>query len=56
MGLTEKYWVLVYRQCSKRLELHVKTWDGELTVGLKHLKSCDYLPSECEQMQLVCDA
>ncbi|WP_230966487.1 hypothetical protein [Nostoc sp. NZL] len=33
----------------------VKTWDGEYTVGLKHLKSYDYLPAECEQMQVICD-
>ncbi|MBD2498922.1 hypothetical protein H6G75_32145 [Nostoc sp. FACHB-280] len=32
-----------------------KTWDGELTVGVQHLKSYDYLPVECEQMQLICD-
>ncbi|MEJ1932809.1 hypothetical protein WDZ92_21590 [Nostoc sp. NIES-2111] len=31
------------------------TWDAELTVGLKHLKSFDYLPAECEQMQVKCD-
>jgi len=29
----------------------VRTWDGEYTVGLQHLKSYDYLPAECEQMQ-----
>jgi len=33
----------------------VRTWDGELTVGLKHLKSFDYLPAECQQMQVICD-
>jgi hypothetical protein len=33
----------------------VKTWDGELTVGVKHLKSYEYLPAECEQMREVCD-
>jgi hypothetical protein len=33
----------------------VRVWDGELTVGLKHLKSYDYLPAECEQMQLLSD-
>ncbi|MBD2492086.1 hypothetical protein [Aulosira sp. FACHB-615] len=33
----------------------VKTWDGELVVGVQHLKSFGYLPAECEQMQLVCD-
>jgi hypothetical protein len=33
----------------------VKTWDGEYTVGLQHLKSYNYLPAECEQMQLIGD-
>jgi len=33
----------------------VRVWDGELTVGLKHLKSFDYLPAECEQVQVICD-
>ncbi|MEH1785430.1 MAG: hypothetical protein V7L23_07520 [Nostoc sp.] len=33
----------------------VKTWDGEYTVGLQHLKSYNYLPAECEQMQVICD-
>jgi hypothetical protein len=33
----------------------VKIWNGELTVGLKHLKSYEYLPQDCEQMQLLCD-
>ncbi|WP_298907251.1 hypothetical protein [uncultured Nostoc sp.] len=33
----------------------VKAWDGELTVGLKHLKSYEYLLAECEQMQRICD-
>ncbi|MEH2264149.1 hypothetical protein [Nostoc sp.] len=31
----------------------VKTWDGEYTVGLQHLKSYDYLLAECEQMRLM---
>jgi hypothetical protein len=30
-------------------------WDGEYTVGLQHLKSYNYLPAECEQMQVICD-
>ncbi|MBN3945228.1 MAG: hypothetical protein HWQ38_01540 [Nostoc sp. NMS7] len=30
-------------------------WDSEFTVGLKHLKSYEYLPEECEQMQMICD-
>ncbi len=33
----------------------VRTWNGEYTVGLQHLKSCEYLPAECEQMQMICD-
>ncbi|WP_341530502.1 hypothetical protein WKK05_15175 [Nostoc sp. UHCC 0302] len=28
----------------------VRLWDGELTVGLKYLKSYDYLPAECQQV------
>ncbi|MBD2457297.1 hypothetical protein H6G80_24875 [Nostoc sp. FACHB-87] len=33
----------------------VRTWDGEVTVGVQHLKSYEYLPQECEQMQQICD-
>ncbi len=33
----------------------VKLWDSEYTVGLQHLKSYNYLPAECEQMQVICD-
>ncbi len=33
----------------------VKTWDGEYTVGLQHLKSYNYLPAECDQMQSLSD-
>ncbi|MHC5748573.1 MAG: hypothetical protein ACYTXT_43390 [Nostoc sp.] len=33
----------------------VKTWDGEYAVGLQHLKSYNYLPVECQQMQVICD-
>ncbi|MEH2048360.1 hypothetical protein [Nostoc sp.] len=33
----------------------VRMWDGEYTVGLQHLKSYNYLPAECEQMQVICD-
>ncbi|MHC0068032.1 hypothetical protein ACWATR_34950 [Nostoc sp. UIC 10890] len=33
----------------------VRTWDGEYTVGLQHLKSYNYLPVECQQMQVICD-
>ncbi|MBN3948811.1 MAG: hypothetical protein HWQ38_21060 [Nostoc sp. NMS7] len=33
----------------------VKTWNGEYTVGLQHLKSYNYLPAECEQMREISD-
>ncbi|MCC5623907.1 hypothetical protein [Nostoc sp. CHAB 5715] len=33
----------------------VRTWNRELTVGVQYLKSYDYLPAECEQMQSLCD-
>ncbi|MBD2468751.1 hypothetical protein [Nostoc sp. FACHB-145] len=33
----------------------VKTWDGECTVGVQHLRSFEYLPAECQQMQQICD-
>ena len=33
----------------------VRMWDGEYTVGLQHLKSYNYLPAECKQMQLISD-
>jgi hypothetical protein len=33
----------------------VRMWDGEHTVGWQHLKSYEYLPEECEQMQVICD-
>ncbi|BAY93705.1 MULTISPECIES: hypothetical protein [unclassified Tolypothrix] len=33
----------------------VRNWDGELTVGLKHLKSYEYLPEDCQQMQEICE-
>ncbi|WP_251958502.1 hypothetical protein [Nostoc commune] len=33
----------------------VRVWDGEYTIGLQHLKSFNYLPQECEQMQVICD-
>jgi hypothetical protein len=33
----------------------VKMWDGEYAVGLQHLKSFNYLPQECEQMQQISD-
>jgi hypothetical protein len=33
----------------------VKLWDSEYAVGLQHLKSYDYLPAECQQMQVICD-
>ncbi|BDI20463.1 hypothetical protein ANSO36C_62650 (plasmid) [Nostoc cf. commune SO-36] len=38
-----------------QLSCTVRTWDGEYTVGLQHLKSYDYLPAECEQMRVICD-
>ncbi|MBW4565345.1 MAG: hypothetical protein KME32_30520 [Mojavia pulchra JT2-VF2] len=33
----------------------VRVWDGELTVGLKHFKSFEYMPQEWEQVQEICD-
>ncbi|MDZ8140468.1 MAG: hypothetical protein RM049_35120 [Nostoc sp. DedQUE04] len=33
----------------------VRMWDGEYTVGLQHLKSYEYLPEECEQIQSLSD-
>jgi hypothetical protein len=33
----------------------VRNWDGEYTVGLQYLKSFDYLPAECEQIQSLSD-
>ncbi|MBC1220967.1 hypothetical protein GNF10_29965 [Nostoc sp. UCD121] len=33
----------------------VKLWDSKYTVGLQYLKSYNYLPAECEQMQVICD-
>jgi hypothetical protein len=33
----------------------VRMWDGEYAVGLQHLKSYDYLPAECKQMQIISD-
>ena len=33
----------------------VRMWDGEYAIGLQHLKSYNYLPAECEQMQVICD-
>ncbi|MBD2534897.1 hypothetical protein H6G97_37860 [Nostoc flagelliforme FACHB-838] len=30
-------------------------WDGEYTVGLQHLKSFNYLPAECQQVQEISD-
>jgi hypothetical protein len=34
----------------------VRMWDGEYSIGLQHLKSFNYLPQECEQMQSLSDA
>ncbi|MEJ6485293.1 hypothetical protein N0Y54_28970 [Nostoc punctiforme UO1] len=33
----------------------VRMWDGEYAVGLQHMKSFNYLPQECQQMQVICD-
>jgi hypothetical protein len=33
----------------------MRMWDGEYTIGLQHLKSFNYLPEECQQMQLISD-
>ncbi|WP_306790446.1 hypothetical protein [Tolypothrix sp. FACHB-123] len=33
----------------------VRTWDDELTVGLKHLKPYEYLAEDCQQVQEICD-
>ncbi|MCC5612509.1 hypothetical protein LC612_38905 [Nostoc sp. CHAB 5834] len=33
----------------------VRVWDGEYTIGLQHLKSFNYLPQECQQMQSLSD-
>ncbi|MBD2537058.1 hypothetical protein H6G97_50835 [Nostoc flagelliforme FACHB-838] len=34
----------------------VRVWDGEYTIGLQYLKSYNYLPVECEQVQSLSDA
>ncbi|AVH63634.1 hypothetical protein [Nostoc sp. 'Peltigera membranacea cyanobiont' N6] len=46
-------WVIVSQV--NEFSCTVKTWNGEYTVGLQHLKSYNYLPAECEQMQVICD-
>ncbi|WP_243458634.1 hypothetical protein [Nostoc sp. UIC 10630] len=33
----------------------VKMWDGEYAIGLQHLKSFNYLPQECQQIQSLSD-
>ncbi|MCC5604140.1 hypothetical protein [Nostoc favosum] len=33
----------------------VRVWDGEYTIGLQRLKSFNYLPQECQQMQSLSD-
>jgi hypothetical protein len=33
----------------------VTMWDGEYTVRIDHLKPLNYLESECQQMQILCD-
>ncbi|NEU84105.1 hypothetical protein G1O98_35210 [Nostoc sp. UIC10630] len=30
-------------------------WDGEYAIGLQHLKSFNYLPQECQQIQSLSD-
>jgi hypothetical protein len=33
----------------------MRMWDGKYTVGLQHLKSFNYMPVECQQMQVICN-
>jgi hypothetical protein len=33
----------------------LRAWDGEYTIGVKHLNSFNYLPEECQQMQHISD-
>ncbi|WP_414569428.1 hypothetical protein [Nostoc sp. CCY 9925] len=33
----------------------VRLWNGECTVGVKHLRSFNYLPDECQQVREICD-
>ncbi len=33
----------------------VRMWNGEHTVGLHHMKSFNYLPQECQQVQEISD-
>jgi hypothetical protein len=33
----------------------VRMWDGEYAVGLQHLKSFNYLPQDCQQVQEISD-
>jgi len=33
----------------------VTMWDGKYTVRIDHLKPLNYLESECQQMQVICD-
>ena len=33
----------------------VAMWDGEYTARIDHLKPLNYLESECQQMQVICD-
>jgi SAM-dependent methyltransferase len=47
-------WGIVVR--ANNFSCTVKLWDGVYTVGLQYLKSYNYLPAECEQMQVICDA
>ena len=46
-------WGLVVR--ANDFSCTVKSWDREYTVALQHLKSYNYLPAECQQMQVISD-
>ncbi|MEH2228766.1 MAG: hypothetical protein V7K71_03860 [Nostoc sp.] len=47
------YWAIV--SAVNEFSCILRVWDGEYTIGLQHLKSCNYLPQECGQMQVICD-
>ncbi|WP_242054183.1 hypothetical protein [Nostoc sp. FACHB-888] len=46
-------WVIV--SAVNDFSCSVRAWDGECTIGVKHLKSFNYLPQDCQQMQVICD-
>ncbi|MDZ8227996.1 hypothetical protein [Nostoc sp. ChiVER01] len=48
------YWAIVTQV--NDFSCTVKTWNGECTVGVQHLKSFNYLPDECQQVHEICDA